>query len=230
MEFERLIDMIGQYLTIPFQKGLDQTQITQKIVEKITESSPDLKFLQHEKIKIPPNLSILATMNTSDESIFYMDSAFKRRWEWEFVSAEGFHEQEKADELAFDNREEWEEFVRRLNQFIKKHHRVIRKIEDKQIGYYFIKDKPIRKGQIQNKLMFFIWDTVFHRNKKPLANLLNVDEQKLITFSRSKSFKKTLVCSLFFRNLDVRADIVKDENEDGTKKKEKRDEHSGFNR
>ena len=51
------------------------------------EISIVLNNLNNQCISIPPNLSIVATINTSDESIYYLDSAFKRRWEWEYVKA-----------------------------------------------------------------------------------------------------------------------------------------------
>ncbi len=138
---------------------------------------------ENRTIKIPPNLSILASMNTSDSSIYYMDSAFKRRWEWEFIDVDPDNKV-SADGVAFANRDEWKTFVGKLNAFIKSNHKSIRGIEDKQIGHFFITDDVIQKSSIQNKLMFFLWDSVFNRDKKPLITLLFGDEKEneLITF------------------------------------------------
>src|SRR4028119_1610291 len=52
-----------------------------------SDGSRVFSLLQQRRINIPHNLSILATINTSDESIYYLDSAFKRRWDWEYVKA-----------------------------------------------------------------------------------------------------------------------------------------------
>ncbi len=136
---------------------------------------------ENRTIKIPPNLSILASMNTSDSSIYYMDSAFKRRWEWEFIDVDS--NTVSADGVAFENRDEWIAFVSKLNTFIKSNHKSIRGIEDKQIGHFFITDEQILKSSIQNKLMFFLWDSVFNRDKKPLVKLLfDEKDETLITF------------------------------------------------
>ncbi len=143
-----------------------------------------LKFdLANKMIKIPFNLSILATMNTSDSSIYYMDSAFKRRWDWEFIDVNSSTIEVKG--VAFESREDWERFVDKLNAFIKSNHKYIRGIEDKQVGRFFINDSVVSKVAIQNKLMFFIWDNVFARDKKPINDLLYGDSLKsvrLITF------------------------------------------------
>ncbi len=140
--------------------------------------------LINKTIRIPSNLSIIATMNTSDSSIYYMDSAFKRRWEWEFIDVDS--KSICSDGIAFENREQWISFIEKLNRFIKSNHKYIRGIEDKQIGHFFIKDEQIKKATIQNKLMFFLWDSVFNRDKKPLIELLYSENTKhhdnLITF------------------------------------------------
>ncbi len=133
-------------------------------------------------IRIPPNLSILASMNTSDNSIYFMDSAFKRRWDWEFIN----WDDSKPEPATYGtggelNAEEWKKLIKNLNEFIKNHHASIRGIEDKQIGYYFIKS-PVTADKIQNKLMFFLWDSVFNRDKKPLVELLGVGRDRLVTF------------------------------------------------
>lgn len=144
-----------------------------------------LKFLnchfENRTVKIPPNLSILASMNTSDSSIYYMDSAFKRRWEWEFIDIDGTSISKISGKNL--NRNEWIVFVGKLNMFIKNNHKYIRGIEDKQIGHYFITGDEIKYTSIQNKLMFFLWDSVFSRDKTPLINLLfGKTEKTLITF------------------------------------------------
>jgi 5-methylcytosine-specific restriction endonuclease McrBC GTP-binding regulatory subunit McrB len=138
--------------------------------------------LKERAIKIPPNLSIFGTMNTSDNSIYFMDSAFKRRWDWEFVN----WDDSKPPAPTYGTggilaENDWKNLIKKLNGFIKKHHGSIRGIEDKQIGYYFIKP-PVTAEQIQNKLMFFLWDSVFNRDKKPLVILLKVTEDELVTF------------------------------------------------
>lgn len=140
----------------------------------------DLSFLAKRSIKLPPNLHLVGTMNTSDESIYYMDSAFKRRWSWEYVPIYDDAPSAPPDDM---DKPEWREFVKKLNGFLIHHNDSIRKVEDKLIGYYFIGAKtPVVTGhEIQHKLMFFLWDTVFARGKVPLETLLG-DGKKLVTF------------------------------------------------
>jgi 5-methylcytosine-specific restriction protein B len=132
-------------------------------------------------IKIPPNLSIIATMNTSDNSIYFMDSAFKRRWDWEFIDISSEEQKQKQSGRTLEDGFSWDEFVDNLNEFIKKYGERIRKIEDKQIGYYFIKGNIIKHEAIRNKLMFFLWDSIFNNDKKPLKELIGRDKN-LVTF------------------------------------------------
>ncbi len=143
--------------------------------------------ITNQHIKIPANLHLIATMNTSDNSIYYMDSAFKRRWEWEFMNIEG--NSVAIDGIAFDSKRSWFEFINNLNSFIKSHYKSVRRVEDKQIGKYFIQGEnekthqfQITYSEIQNKLLFFIWDSVFSRDKRPLIELLKIKEEKLVTF------------------------------------------------
>jgi hypothetical protein len=137
--------------------------------------------LTRRDIKLPPNLSIIATMNTSDNSIYFMDSAFKRRWDWEFIDITSDEQKQMQLGRKLEDGFAWDEFVDNLNSFIKKYGERIRKIEDKQIGYYFIKGDVIKHEAIKNKLMFFLWDSIFNNDKKPLKELIGMDKT-LVTF------------------------------------------------
>lgn len=179
--FDKLIDLLGFK---PLKAG-EEINGYQFQKERVKDEHYKLIGFDifNKSIKIPYNLSIIATMNTSDSSIYYMDSAFKRRWEWEFIDVDS--QPVKQDGIVFSNRDEWKKFVGKLNSFIREKHKHIRGIEDKQIGHWFIKETEITKAIIQNKLMFFIWDSVFSRDKKPLVKLLYGDEAKeakLVTF------------------------------------------------
>ena len=120
------------------------------------------------KLKLPPNLNILATMNTSDQSLFPMDSAFKRRFDWEYVpiSFDGKDAANYQIEVEGSaNPYSWKDFVETVNEKILK----ITESEDKQLGEYFIKpDKKNENGEyvviscerFLGKVMFYLWNEV----------------------------------------------------------------------
>ncbi len=170
----------------------DNNKITQEkwndLQLLIFEEISEVNLISDKKIKIPANLSIVGTMNTSDNSIYFMDSAFKRRWDWEFIEIEDEVQRglltERRINLFGQDKAEWCSFVDKLNLFIRSNYKLIRKIEDKQLGYRFINNPTISESDIKNKLMFFIWDSVFSNNKKPLVDLLGIAESELVTFGQ----------------------------------------------
>jgi 5-methylcytosine-specific restriction enzyme B len=205
IDFLKLLSLVGTNFTYDSRGDIDEYRLIPhdgvKRLETLQEKIAFLNFdLINRTIKIPSNLSIVATMNTSDSSIYYMDSAFKRRWDWEFIDVDG--NSVKAEGIAFRNRGEWKEFVQKLNIFIKRNHKYIRGIEDKQVGHWFIKESSILKSTLQNKLMFFIWDNVFSRDKKPLIELMfektTKEHEQLITFG---DFAKQV--DLFIRKINL---------------------------
>ncbi|MBO4830628.1 MAG: AAA family ATPase [Fibrobacter sp.] len=120
------------------------------------------------KLKLPPNLNILATMNTSDQSLFPMDSAFKRRFDWEYVPIKYAKDDDcgenwDADEfkIVIGNSEyKWLDFLEKVNADIYDATRS----EDKQMGEFFIKPKDgktILFGDFRSKVLFYLWDSVY---------------------------------------------------------------------
>ena len=102
------------------------------------------------KLRLPPNLNILATMNTSDQSLFPMDSAFKRRFDWAgFIIEIG------------DSKYKWLDFLKKVNADIYD----ATHSEDKQMGEFFIKPKSddlkIAFNEFRSKVLFYLWDSVY---------------------------------------------------------------------
>lgn len=114
------------------------------------------KGVPSESLKLPSNLHIYATMNTSDQSLFPMDSAFKRRWAMEYTPIK--YSGTKADTFTFEiagKKYPWIVFLQMVNQLIIK----ATDSEDKQMGEFFIKDSVTEKEFI-NKVMFYLWNDV----------------------------------------------------------------------
>ncbi|GAB4467806.1 MAG: type-2 restriction-modification system deoxyribonuclease BsuRB [Armatimonadaceae bacterium] len=180
MEFDTLLDEIGVEIKYSVDTGkvyeFNGKQYSTKTVENILKPLN----LNRNQIKLPPNFSLIATMNTSDNSIYYMDTAFKRRRDWQFVDNDS--ELSRAEGIAFASRREWEKFVKKLNFFIRRNHRYIRRVEDKQVGHWFLTGEEISKTQVQNKVMFYLWDSVFSTNRQPLIELLKIESDSLVTF------------------------------------------------
>ena len=118
----------------------------------------DSEGIQDGKLCLPANLHILATMNTSDQSLFPMDSAFKRRWEWEYVPI-NYDTTIKSGEFEItigkgtnERKYSWVGFIKKVNEKIFD----LTQSEDKQMGSFFIKQSIDEKG-FKSKVMFYLW-------------------------------------------------------------------------
>lgn len=114
----------------------------------------DSEGIKDGKLCLPTNLHILATMNTSDQSLFPMDSAFKRRWEWEYVPINyGTDVQSGEFEITIGEKKyPWVTFIEKVNEKIF----ALTQSEDKQMGNFFIKHSIDDKG-FKSKVMFYLW-------------------------------------------------------------------------
>ena len=132
------------------------------------------KIKSGDILSLPKNLSILATMNTSDQSLFPMDSAFKRRWEWSYQPiVKGIDSSTGAElnwKILLPSYEpiDWWVFLKRINRVISE----LTTSEDKQLGYFFcIPDEKqnttdanptvISSKRFIGKVIFYLWNDVF---------------------------------------------------------------------
>ena len=123
--------------------------------EKVIATAADIKA--GKKLVLPPNLYIWATMNTSDQSLFPMDSAFKRRWDWKYVPIK---DAGKGWKIKFGDCEvDWWKFLVAINKVVKR----ATNSADKQMGYFFVKakDSVIDAEMFVNKVAFYLWNDVF---------------------------------------------------------------------
>lgn len=114
----------------------------------------DSEGIKDGKLCLPANLHILATMNTSDQSLFPMDSAFKRRWEWVYVPINYTANIKSGtfDITIGDKSYSWVKFIKNVNEKIFD----LTQSEDKQMGNFFIKQSIDEKG-FKSKVMFYLW-------------------------------------------------------------------------
>ena len=156
------------------------------------------------KLCLPPNLSIIASMNTSDQSLFPMDSAFKRRWAWEYVPIDYANEESGKFTITIGNKVYlWHDFLRIINDKIKK----VTSSEDKQMGNFFIK-QSIDEKEFKDKVMFYIWSEVGKDNYQTndaifkCYKLGSTDKQEF-SFNELYSFGSTQKLQDFMAILEV---------------------------
>lgn len=154
---------IAQYLCSELKDILPNEGDVSEINNVFSENYPDgivEQIKNGTKLLLPNNLYIWATMNTSDQSLFPIDSAFKRRWDWKFVKISDAH---KNWTIHFgDEACSWWEFIKEMNKIIAKE----TSSDDKKLGYFFCKpsneDKDfISEERFVGKVLFYLWNDVF---------------------------------------------------------------------
>jgi hypothetical protein len=118
------------------------------------------------KIFIPDNLSIICTMNTSDQTIFSLDKAFQRRFNKNFITAEesidSYSIKYNNNEIKISEEITWKDFLKKLNKFIVDNAEV-EDVDNATIGAYFVKPKDgyILKEDIKYTIMYYLWYDLF---------------------------------------------------------------------
>lgn len=178
-----------------------------------------LQVLNGDILLLPNNLYIWATMNTSDQSLFPIDSAFKRRWDWTYMPISNA---EKDWIIEVDgSKYGWWQFLEKINEKIGS----TTNSEDKKLGYFFCK---AQKGVISaktfvGKVIFYLWNDVFKDYEFGDAIFNDEDGSKLSfdKFYTSEGTKYEIVeekVAIFLKNLGIEPVLTSvsliDENEE----------------
>lgn len=152
-------------------------------------------ILEGRVLLLPNNLYIWATMNTSDQSLFPIDSAFKRRWDWKYVRITNGYERDENGKRKLDEngkpiplgwqieangeKYDWWNFVQAINEKIA----AATESDDKKLGYFFCKaeDGIIDAETFVGKVIFYLWNDVF---KDEDAEIFKLADGKQATFDQ----------------------------------------------
>ena len=157
-------------------------------------------FSEESGIRLPPNLSILATMNTSDQNVFTLDNAFQRRWDMKLIeNVFGNTEEETNQRNAFvDSAKQitWEKFQTAINIKIGKmsEDAGLSSMEDKRLGCWFVKavkqgnDYIISKDLFAEKVLKYLWDDAFKFCREKVFNGYTNLESLTRDFKGDKEF------------------------------------------
>ena len=227
------------------EKEFEGWEITNKdkINQLYGEANMVSLIMRGERLVLPSNLYIWATMNTSDQSLFPIDSAFKRRWDWKYVPIREGRDKATNAPLNWyintgDKQYDWWSFISKVNKLIGS----LTNSEDKKLGYFFCKAKngEIDADLFVSKVIFYLWNDVFKDYGFDDKDFQD-EEGKILSFDRFYEDKngKTNVdianVELFLDNLGVEKasfnkeedvdddDSIEEEVEDSSTEKRSRD-------
>ncbi len=208
----------------PIKADADMKKQLNRLLKGLTIENPDKinalykgkdimgQVLDGDILLLPSNLYIWATMNTSDQSLFPIDSAFKRRWEWRYVRIDNAHKDWKIE--ANGKKYDWWDFLEKINAIVGE----TTSSEDKKLGYFFCKTPNgiISSETFVSKVIFYLWNDVFKDyefegdvfNDEPIegkTNKLSFDKFYL-TDATGKTVVNESKVDVFLTNLGVKFD------------------------
>ena len=157
--------------------GTSEYSITNANLARIIYGDPN------HKVRIPSNMSIIGTMNTSDQNVFTLDTAFQRRWDMRLIENSFDHvEREFADHMILDTGVTWRVFCTTINRVILEKNVRLSSSEDKRLGVYFVSPRDLvyddtaddqqltiletakakrNNSRFPEKVLKYLWDDAF---------------------------------------------------------------------
>lgn len=142
----------------PSEYGESEYSITNSDIATAVFGDPE------EKIRIPSNMWILATMNTADQNVFTLDTAFQRRWKLHHMKNDVMsagHSKAKIEGSEI----EWGTFASVINEMVTDYSLEMMSSEDKRLGAYFVKKNELSEEEFPEKVLKYLWDDVFKMKK-----------------------------------------------------------------
>ena len=162
--------------------GTSEYAITNNNIAEVVYGSPE------HKVRIPSNLSIIGTMNTSDQNVFTLDTAFQRRWIMRMIPNTFGKDHKFADKQILDTTVTWKTFCKVMNEEILRRNNVTSS-EDKRLGAYFISatdldwqdESTLTKGSKE-------WIDIHHKNSHFAEKVLKYLWDDAFKFSHAETF------------------------------------------
>lgn len=161
-----------------FKKGTSEFGVTNsEIAEEVYGGNN-----KQTKVRIPSNLNIIATMNTSDQNVFTLDTAFKRRWHMEMIEND-FTKPGFGDTNVPNSNIPWRVFGKAINEIILEDSNSTLSSEDKRLGAYFVDEDDLSSPKLfAEKVLMYLWDDVFKFSREDYFNKDNVEQFSLECF------------------------------------------------
>ena len=154
----QLLDRKGGKSEYPIEADTDLANYLQEALAKSPRTDIPQEIKSGKRLMLPQNLYIWATMNTSDQSLFPIDSAFKRRWDWVYIPIKP-HAEENYKIKIGNETYDWWGFLQKINSVIDD----TTHSEDKKLGYFFVnaESKTVCAEKFVSKVLFYLWNDVF---------------------------------------------------------------------
>lgn len=174
-EVFQLLDRTDEDRGDGYPVGTSEYGITNPNIAEVVYGDPG------HKVRIPSNMSIIGTMNTSDQNVFTLDTAFQRRWDMRMIE-NGFADAEFADHPILDTGVTWRAFCTEVNRIILENSTRLASSEDKRLGAYFVRPRDLiydrgaddprldsfarakarrNNSRFPEKVLKYLWDDAF---------------------------------------------------------------------
>lgn len=184
----QLLDRIQESNDDGFPIGTSEYGITNSDIADIVYKD------KNHKVRIPSNLSIIGTMNTSDQNVFTLDTAFQRRWNMKMIENSFDDVKKEFKEIKIDKTTvTWETFCTRINEIILEKNIFNTSSEDKRLGVYFVRPADLKDCEkFSEKVLKYLWDDAFKLSREDIFDVSqhNSLESVIKTFNLSNGNDK----------------------------------------
>lgn len=180
---------------------------------------------RNRDVKLPSNLWILATMNTADQNVFTLDTAFQRRWIMRMIDND-VTKAGHSETLISGSKIDWGTFASVVNGLVLEANADISSAEDKRLGAYFADSKELQVERFPEKVLKYLWDDAFKMNRDMIfSESMNSLETIIETYKRTEDdrLRSILRIEVYAKMLSLMAKKKKVdlENADGVDLEEK---------